>query len=80
MKYVYLLQSTSQPNQRYVGLASDVDVRLAAHNAGQSRHTSRYRPWRLCAAIRFEDDDKAVAFEAYLKTGSGWSFAKRHFW
>jgi predicted GIY-YIG superfamily endonuclease len=80
MKYVYLIESVNHARQRYIGLTSDVDVRITAHNGGQSPHTSRYRPWRLCAAIRFEDDEKAVAFEAYLKTGSGWAFAKRHFW
>jgi len=80
MKYVYLLQSLHHPRQRYIGKTSDVKSRLAAHNAGQSPHTSKYRPWKLCVALRFEDDQKAAAFEAYLKTGSGWSFAKRHFW
>jgi predicted GIY-YIG superfamily endonuclease len=80
MKCVYLLQSVNYPSQRYIGLTSDVDARVVAHNAGQSPHTSKYRPWKLCAAIRFEDDDKAADFEAYLKTGSGWAFAKRHFW
>ena len=44
MKYVYLLQSVRHPKQRYMGLTSDVDARLAAHNDGQSPHTSRYRP------------------------------------
>ena len=80
MKHVYLLQSLTHPRRRYIGLTSNVDGRLKAHNAGQSPHTARYRPWRLCAAISFEDDEKAVAFEAYLKTGSGWAFAIRHFW
>jgi putative endonuclease len=80
MKSVSLLQSANDSRQRYVGLTSDVDARVAAHNAGRSPHTSKYRPWMLCAAIRFEDDDKARAFEAYLKTGSDWAFAKRHFW
>jgi len=80
VKYVYLLRSTAHPRHRYIGLASNVKERLAAHNAGRSLHTSKYRPWRLCVAPAFEDDEKAVAFEAHLKTGSGWSFAKQHFW
>ena len=80
MKYGYLLQSAEHPRQRYIGLTSDVQARLAAHNAGQSPHTSKYRPWELCPAPAFADDDKANAFEAYLKTGSGCDFAKRHFW
>lgn len=38
MKYGYLLQSIPHPDQRYIGLTSDLDKRLAAHNAGQSSH------------------------------------------
>ncbi len=80
MKYVYLLQSVKHPNQRYIGLTADLKARLAAHNNGQSPHTSKYRPWKICVALGFDDHAKAAAFEAYLKTGSGWAFAKRHFW
>jgi hypothetical protein len=29
--------------------------------------------------VRFSSKDKARAFEAYLKTGSGREFARRHF-
>jgi len=29
-------------------------------------------------AIRFADVERAVAFERYLKSGSGVAFAKRH--
>src|SRR4051812_18356705 len=47
MKYVYLLESLSSPKETYVGLADDLRARVAAHNAGQSRHTSKFRPWRL---------------------------------
>ena len=32
--------------------------------------------WR---AVKFTNADSAVAFERYLKTGSGRAFAKRHF-
>ena len=80
MKYVYLLQSLNHQRQRYIGLTTDIEARLADHNAGKSPHTSKYRPWKLCAALAFDDDRKAAAFETYLKTGSGWSLARRHFW
>ncbi len=80
MKYVYLLQSLSHPEQRYTGLTKDVEKRLVAHNAGQSIHTSKYRPWRVVLALAFAEDNKAIAFERYLKTGSGRAFAAKHFW
>ena len=80
MKYVYLLQSTSSPNQRYVGITDDLQKRLKQHNAGDSAHTAKCRPWKIVVAIRFEDDARAAAFERYLKSGSGRAFTNRHFW
>jgi len=63
-----------------VGLTEDLNARLQAHNRGESFHTGKYRPWRLVLAITFEDDDRATAFERYLKSGSGRAFAGKHFW
>jgi len=79
MKWVYLLESLPHPTQQYVGLTDNVSKRLAAHNAGQSSHTAKYKPWKLVAAIRLADDKHARAFEKYLKSGSGRAFAKSHF-
>lgn len=78
MNYVYILQSLSDPNQFYTGLCKDVEARLAAHNAGQSPHTSKYRPWRLLSFHWFERPETAAAFERYLKSGSGRAFAGKH--
>jgi predicted GIY-YIG superfamily endonuclease len=78
MKYVYLLESIADPQQRYVGLTDDLRARLAIHNAGRSPHTSKFKPWRLIAYVAFADEAKAVAFERYLKTGSGRAFSNRH--
>jgi len=80
VKFVYLLQSLSHPEQRYVGLTSNLKERLKAHNVGKSPHTSKHGPWKVAVAIRFDDDSKAVAFEKYLKSGSGHAFANRHLW
>jgi len=80
MKTVYLLQSIAEPQQRYVGIASDIESRLEEHNAGKSPHTSKHKPWKLVAFIGFEGDGRAVAFEQYLKSGSGHAFANKHLW
>ena len=80
MHYVYLLESEAVIGERYVGLTSDFKHRLAAHNAGQSPHTSKFRPWRLVTYIAFSDQGKAEAFERYLKNGSGHAFAKKRLW
>jgi putative endonuclease len=44
MFYVYLIQSEPFPDQRYVGFSTDLRERLAAHNAGGSVHTAKYKP------------------------------------
>ena len=80
MSFVYFLQSTPYRHKRYVGLTDDVDARLKKHNSGSVRSTSGYRPWKVVLVLRFEDKDKAVQFERYLKSASGRAFAKRHFW
>lgn len=78
MNYVYILQSVSDPEQFYSGLCKDVDARLQAHNAGQSPHTSKFKPWKVISSHWFERAETAVAFERYLKSGSGRAFALRH--
>jgi predicted GIY-YIG superfamily endonuclease len=76
--YVYILVSERHPGRPYIGVTQNLSRRLAAHNAGQSPYTARYRPWKLRAAIALPTKDKALAFERYLKTHSGRAFAKRH--
>ena len=79
MFYTYILRSISQPEQRYIGSTADLKARLAKHNAGEVPHTSKFKPWKVEAYFAFETKEKATSFEAYLKTGSGHAFAKRHF-
>lgn len=80
MHYVYLLQSQSHPDQRYIGLTSDLKARLAKHNEGGVPHTSKFRPWTLQSYLAFSTRDQAAAFERHLKSGSGRAFANRHLW
>ena len=80
MKHVYLIQSNSYPNQKYVGVTTDLGARLEAHNQGKSKHTTKYRPWKLVTAVSFADEQKAHAFEHYLKSGSGRAFANKRLW
>ena len=76
---VYILRSTIDNDRYYVGVTSNVGARVATHNSGGSVHTRRDRPWQLVVALEFARVDSAVAFERYLKSGSGRAFAKRHF-
>jgi putative endonuclease len=78
-RFVYILKSLSTPTEYYVGVTSDMQARLLTHNAGLSRHTSKHRPWRTLVVIEFDEEEPALKFERYLKTGSGREFARRHF-
>src|SRR5271165_2889966 len=44
-----------------------------------SSHAAKFRPWKLKLYIAFESKESALAFEQYLKSGSGRAFCKRHF-
>ena len=76
--YVYILIDTETEMHHYVGFTQDLSERLAKHNAGEVPHTSKFKPWRIQTAVAFDSKEKAVAFEDYLKSGSGREFAKRH--
>jgi len=76
---VYVLKSASNPRRYYTGLTSNLAARLEAHNAGRCTHTASGRPWIADVIVEFADERRAVAFERYLKSGSGVAFAMRHF-
>jgi putative endonuclease len=76
VKYVYILQSIETPEHYYVGVTDDLRSRLQKHNAGDVSHSSKFRPWRIKTYIAFTDGERALAFEKYLKSGSGRAFAK----
>jgi len=78
MHYVYLLKSQSHPAQTYIGSTSDLRQRLKEHNEGHSPQTAKFRPWTLIAYIALTEEGTAIAFEKYLKSGSGRAFTKRH--
>ena len=78
-RYVYILKSVNGGEHYYTGVTSDPELRLAAHNSGGCRHTADLRPWRFLVIIEFDDEQPALEFERYLKTGAGREFARRHF-
>jgi predicted GIY-YIG superfamily endonuclease len=80
MYYVYLIRSETHQDQRYISYTTDLKRRLKTHNAGNSPHTTKYRPWTLVTYHSFSDKLKAQEFERYLKSGSGQAFANKRFW
>lgn len=77
-RFVYVLRNGETPPRYYTGITSDAARRLAEHNGGSCVHTGKYRPWSIDVVIEFPDERRAVAFERYLKSGSGVAFAQRH--
>jgi putative endonuclease len=77
-RFVYIIRSDFDTSRYYTGVTSNIAVRLAAHNAGRCTHTAKAAPWEIVVAIEFAAEDRAIAFEKYLKSGSGIAFSKRH--
>jgi predicted GIY-YIG superfamily endonuclease len=80
MYYVYMLNSRSDPQQHYIGFTADLRQRLHDHNDGKLPNTARYRPWALATYLAFSSKRQALAFESYLKTGSGYAFSRKRLW
>jgi predicted GIY-YIG superfamily endonuclease len=79
MFYVYLIQSKTFPEQRYIDFTTDLKTRIDTHNARGSVHTSKYEPWKLIGYHAFSEKRRAQEFEYYLKTGSGKALANKRY-
>src|SRR6476620_2545477 len=49
--YVYLIESLSAHEERYVGMTTDLKQRLREHDQGKSSHTKKFSPWKLTTYI-----------------------------
>jgi len=66
--FVYVLGSGGNGESRtYVGWTTDLDRRLARHNAGAGAKSTRGRHWILLYAERFETRGAAMSREWHLK-------------
>ena len=79
MHYVYILESIATPGHYYIGYTAQLRDRVKKHQADVSSHAAKFRPWKLKLYLAFESKESALAFEQYLKSGSGRAFCKRHF-
>jgi predicted GIY-YIG superfamily endonuclease len=77
VKYVYILQSEQDREHFYTGITDDLDARMSKHYSGEVTHTAKHRPWHIKSYVAFTDEERAFAFEKYLKSGSGRAFAKK---
>jgi putative endonuclease len=70
MYFVYILQSLKDKGY-YVGLTSNLENRLAYHNAGRVRSTKLRIPFKLMYSERFNSRSEAREREKYLKSYKG---------
>ena len=66
--FVYILGSSGKGgNRTYVGWTTDLDRRLAQHNAGTGARSTRGRLWFLLYAERHASREEAMSREWHLK-------------
>jgi len=66
--YVYILGSAGPAGWRsYVGWTTDLEARLARHNAGDGARSTRGRQWALLYAERHANRSEAMRREWHLK-------------
>jgi len=75
MYYVYILELKN--NQHYIGFTTDLKNRIIAHHQSQNLTTKRIRPEKLLFYAAFESKQKALDFERYLKSSSGFAFRNK---
>ena len=64
--YMYVVECAD--GSWYTGYATDVDARIAAHNAGKgARYTRMRRPVELVASARFDTKHEAMSAEYRFK-------------
>lgn len=76
-QFVYIL--TCADGKLYTGCTNDLRDRLHRHKRGSVPATKDRRPVTLLFYCGFKDKYKAIAFEKYLKTGSGRAFSNKRF-
>jgi len=72
MYNVYILKSL-KTQRFYIGSTTDYDKRLLQHNAGNTKSTKPYRPWKLIYKESYATKKEAAKREWYLKHPPGYS-------
>ena len=75
MYYAYILQL--KDNTYYHGFSDDLKKRIKAHEIGEVESTKNLRPSKLVFYAAFSSKKKALDFERYLKTQSGFAFRNK---
>ena len=66
MWFLYIIYSSSI-DRYYVGVSSDITIRIERHNAGWGRYTKRGIPWVLKYKEEYESKSDAIKRENEIK-------------
>ena len=75
MFYVYLLKLEN--GHVYTGFTRDLKTRVKKHSQNAVRTTARIKPKELIFYAAFKNKSKALNFEKYLKSSSGFAFRNK---
>jgi len=75
MFFVYILRLKN--GHHYIGFTRDLKKRLVRHKNHSSPTTSRLEPKELLFYAAFKSKEKALDFEKYLKSSSGFAFRNK---
>jgi putative endonuclease len=75
MYYCYILQLSNKTY--YIGFSENLKQRVLEHNLGEVAHTKNFRPLNLVYYSAFVSKKKALDFEKYLKSYSGFAFRNK---
>jgi putative endonuclease len=68
MRFVYILRSLKNC-ELYIGSTDNLARRIREHNAGLSKSTKRYMPWKCIYFEGYAADEDAYERESQLKIG-----------
>jgi len=75
MYYTYILRVKN--GRFYIGYSANLKQRINEHNQGKVKATENLRPLKLVFYAAFNFKQKALQFEKYLKTNSGYAFRNK---
>ena len=78
MYYTYILRNYVT-DRYYIGFSPDLKNRLQKHKSGKVLSTKSNLNYELEWYCAFKSKTRAVAFEQYLKSGSGRALMKKRF-
>jgi putative endonuclease len=76
MHYCYILNSLKDSSY-YIGSTQDLKKRVEKHNRKEVTYSSTKAPFKIVWYSSFLTKEKAVNFEMYLKSSSGFAFRNK---